>query len=502
MSKYLRYVIENVSPLRISDNSTSQSGQTISLKHIPGTTVRGYIINKLSTSDMFEDVQKQILFSDKVRFLNAYLTDSEHELLPSPKGFYENKDPKDNSLENVLIDGDISGENKRAGLGRYCYYNGNCIYYYNIETESDMRIKIGSKKEQDIFRNECIKSGYRFTGYIAFDDETILEDIKNVLQGDIYLGSGRSQGLGKCKVLKTDIINNVPFTEYAVKENVKEECYLMLISHGAMRDANGVFCGIDLQALEQKLEVENLKIEFASTSIVNIDGYNRIYKSKTPSVPMYEQGSVFKLKFDGEIQVGKMIDLMNRGIGVRRNEGFGRILFFNNYQELNIKRKCEINEYSNNTEGIEKYSDDEKTIRSVAANYYRMLINRKIREKILEGTNSNGLAGSQVGNIQSLLEQNKYNPERCIKIIEDYFKHALETEERKNKLKEKKSVNNFGKHIQNILEMPLNNILGIESISEIMGISTDKLLDEKDEKILKINYLLDLIKYEKKGKEE
>ena len=131
-----------------------------------------------------------------------------------------------------------------------------------------------------------------------------------------------------------------------------------------------------------------------------------------------------------------------------------------------------------------------------------MLINRKIREKILEGTNSNGLAGSQVGNIQSLLEQNKYNPERCIKIIEDYFKHALETEERKNKLKEKKSVNNFGKHIQNILEMPLNNILGIESISEIMGISTDKLLDEKDEKILKINYLLDLIKYEKKGKEE
>lgn len=501
MSKYLKYIIENISPLRISDNSTSQSGQSISLKHIPGTTIRGYIINKMSERDTFENLEKKILFSNKVRFLNAYLTTDKYELLPSPKGFYENKDPNDNSLKSVLRDGDTEGK-KRAGLGRYCYFEKDCIYYYNLETESDMRIRIGSKKEQGIFRNECIKSGYKFTGYIAFDDETILEDIKGILQEDIYLGSGRSQGLGRCSVLKTEIVDNIPFIEYAVKNNVKEECYLMLISHGTMRDVNGVFCGIDLCTLEHELGVKNLRIETASTSIVNINGYNRIYRSKTPSVPMYEQGSVFRLKFDGEIQIDKMLALMNNGIGVRRNEGFGRILFLNGYEELSIKQKCDIKENDKIFHKVEKYSDDEKTLRTVAANYYHMLIERKIKEKVLDGTNSKGLAGSQVGSVQSLLEKNKYNPDICIETIDKYFSHALNKEKNKNIHNEKKSIEDFAKYIQFILESPLKSILDLEDISEIMGISVSELLEEKDEKIIKINYLLNLIKYEKKGKED
>lgn len=501
MSKYLRYIIENVSPLRISDNSTSQSGQTISLKHIPGTTIRGYVINKLSERDTFESLEKKILFSNKVRFLNAYLTADKHELLPSPKGFYENKDPNDNSLKNVLRDENIDGK-KRAGLGRYCYFQKNCICYYNLETESDMRIRIGAKKEQGIFRNECIKSGYKFTGYIAFDDETILEEIKGILQGYIYLGNGRSQGLGRCSVLKTEIVDDIPFIEYAVKKNVKDECYLMLISHGTMRDVNGAFCGIDLCILEQELGVKNLKIETASTSIVNINGYNRVYRSKTPSVPMYEQGSVFRLKFDGEIQINKMLDLMNRGIGVRRNEGFGRILFLSDYQELNIKQKCDIEENNKIFDKVEKYSDDEKTLRTVAANYYRMLIERKIKEKILNGTNSKGLAESQIGSVQSILEKNKYNPDKCMEAIDKYFIHALDKEKNKNIHNEKSSIEDFAKYIRFILESPLKSILGLDDISEVMGIPVSELIEKKDEEIIKINYLINLIKYEKKGKED
>lgn len=502
MSKYLKYIIENVSPLRISDNSTSQSGQTVSLKHIPGTTVRGYIINKLSEKSSFESVEKKILFSDKIRFLNAYLTSSEQELMPSPKGFYENKDPKDNSLQNVLENGDIHDGYKRAGLGRYCYFEKDCIYYYNIETESDMRIRIGSKKEQGIFRNESIKSGYRFTGYIAFDDESILEEVKNLFQGEIYLGNGRSQGLGRCKVLKTEIVKDIPFVKYAVKENVKNDCYVMLLSHGTMRDSNGVLCGIDLYKLEQKLGVGNLKIEYASTSIVNINGYNRTYKSKIPSVPMYEQGSVFRLKFDGELKVDKMINLMNQGIGIRRNEGFGRIIFLSGYLNINKKQKCEIEQTDNISDKSDKYSDDEKTIKTIAANYYRILIDRKIKEKVLEGTNSKGLAVSQIGNVQSILEKSKYNPEQCMESIDGYIKNGLGKEENKKIQKEKESIEKFAKYIQDILKAPLNSILGLNDISDIMGVSVSELLSEKEENMLKIKYLLNLIKYEKKGKEE
>ena len=40
MAKYLRYVIKTVEPIRISDDSMSQSGQTDTLRYIPGTTIR------------------------------------------------------------------------------------------------------------------------------------------------------------------------------------------------------------------------------------------------------------------------------------------------------------------------------------------------------------------------------------------------------------------------------------------------------------------------------
>ena len=45
--KYIRYIVKNDEPLRIADDSTSQNGQTVTLRYIPGTTIRGYIVNQL-----------------------------------------------------------------------------------------------------------------------------------------------------------------------------------------------------------------------------------------------------------------------------------------------------------------------------------------------------------------------------------------------------------------------------------------------------------------------
>ena len=99
MAEYLRYVLKNIEPLRIADDSTSQNGQTVTLRYIPGTTIRG----------------------DK-------------ELFPSPKGFYEDKTTTvgKKKLENVVVNGELTSGNKRASLGRFCYLDGDCIHYYFI----------------------------------------------------------------------------------------------------------------------------------------------------------------------------------------------------------------------------------------------------------------------------------------------------------------------------------------------------------------------------------
>ncbi len=75
MTSYIRYIIENIEPVRIADDSMSQSGQTSTLRHIPGSSIRGLIINKLAekmTEAEFDNIKTSFL-SDSVRFLNAYL---------------------------------------------------------------------------------------------------------------------------------------------------------------------------------------------------------------------------------------------------------------------------------------------------------------------------------------------------------------------------------------------------------------------------------------------
>ena len=179
--EYIKYIIRNKEPLRIADDSTSQSGQTVTLRYIPGTTMRGYIINKMAPSSDFEQLKEE-LFSEQVKYLNAYLCVKEKNneknsrvrfktLVPSPKGFYENKKEVDGKkqIENVVINGAFTGGYKRASLGRYCYIQDNCVYYYNVSTASDMKIKIDQKgtEEQSVFRNEYIEKNHYFTGFIA-----------------------------------------------------------------------------------------------------------------------------------------------------------------------------------------------------------------------------------------------------------------------------------------------------------------------------------------------
>ena len=121
------------------------------------TMARSYPANALSREDDFEEIKKK-LFSLDVRYLNAYLFDGERELIPSPKGFYEDKSLTEGKkeIENVVLNGTFTEGNKRAGLGRYCYIEEDCIYYYNVDTDSDMKIKINlqEKEKKNVFRNE------------------------------------------------------------------------------------------------------------------------------------------------------------------------------------------------------------------------------------------------------------------------------------------------------------------------------------------------------------
>lgn len=513
MTNYIKIVMKNTEPIRIADDSTSQRGQTTTLRYIPGTTIRGLVINALAKEADFEQIKAK-LFSYKVRYLNAFIGNAKEEFLPSPKGFYENKVQAEGKkeIQNVVINGNFEDGYKRAALGRYCRIERDCIYYYNVETSSDMKIKINIQdgEKQNVFRNEYISAGHIFTGYIAVEDKILGDRILNIFQDEIILGNARSAGFGKCRILECKYENRIPYEKYFPQRDLENSCYMMLVSNTAMRNELGEISGFTeetLKSIEKKMGVKNLQIAHCATSAVNVKGYNRIWGTKIPSVTMYEQGSVFHLKFEGTLKTEKMRELADCGIGIRKNEGFGRIIFLDQYENVKYKLAEEYFTTDVPKEPVGNLTkEDKEVLHIVARTYYRNIIERKTEKFIVDAVEKESFwdertSSSQLGNLDALITANRYNPDDAEKTIREYIAHADGKEKNNNRQKQHNSLKKTGEFIENIFRTDLDEIVEFKSKEEgkIMGIPKAELFSEKELKKMKLSLLVNLIRFRNKG---
>lgn len=498
--KYLRVEIKNIEPLSISDDSTSQSGQVCCCRYIPGATLRGYVISSISNNADFFNKHKETLFKD-ICFMNGYpvfhINGKDTISIPALKGFYEDKKANGN-IQNVVIDGKFDEGMKRASLGRFCVISDNEIRYSSIETGSSMKIKIGEKKEdQEVFRNEYITPGYTFESFVAIKDGIVDELVRAVRHcfenGHVILGNGRSQGFGKCVVKVSDCTLPEIF-DYALKRDYSEgHVYMILLSNTVMRDRKGEYCGINIEYLKKVLGADTLEIEHCATTKVIVCGYNSTLGIKMPTVPMYEQGSVFKLRFSGTLSGEKMMSVYHNGIGERTVEGFGRVLFLGKtYEQLNSKAETELQTviYDND---VTKTEEDERVIKVIAANYYRRIIRDEIQKSIIDKPKLR-ITKSQAGNVLSILEKNRYNPD-VDDVINKYFEHAELKEGRQSVHKERVSIKRFSQEVTTILMSEgIAEYLSIDK-GTIMGVKTSDLISSNENKQMIVAYVIELLKH-------
>ena len=570
MAEYLRYVIKTIEPVRIADDSTSQSGQANTLRYIPGTTIRGLIINALAKEKDFEEI-REALFSTKISYLNAYPMFGEKELVPSPKGFYENKVMVEGKkeIQNVVIAGEFKEGFKRAGLGRYAYIEKDCIYYQNVETGSDMKIKINLEagEKQNVFRNEYIVPGQVFCGYIKINDGTLKDRIEHVFFEDseknhyrmFQVGNARSTGFGKCKILECCYVSKLPYEEYLPIEALQNSCYMMLLSNMAMRKETGELCGLDEKQLGNLFGVTDLKIEHCATSTVTVRGYNRIWQTKVPSVVMFEQGSVFHLKFQGTISLEKQNELCHNGIGIHKNEGCGRILFLKDYENVHYKLEaskadktnveddetekkvyqqefykndrqkmdcasdglkqavCPRESYKNKNyvngktvqkgyeqEVCQKHKEDTEVLKLVAKQYYVMRLQKQIEQFIVEDKISYGtVSSSQLNQLYAIAGAYQYCPEEAKYAIKQYLDHASERESGSQIQKVRASFSELQRFVERLFSTEIEQTLGMTSKEVIMGIPKKELLTKEEQERWKLKLLVEWIRYQnKKGTKE
>lgn len=506
--QYLKVTFTNIEPFRIADDSTGQSGQTASLRYIPGTSIRGLVINALSFEPDFPDIKKE-LFSDKTRFLNGYITNDGRDLIPSPKGFYEGK-TGDGKLANAVAGEVIKDGMKRAALGSFCSVEGDVLSYYNVSLGSDTRNKImieSPDEKQNVFRYEYVMPGYSFCAYVCSDNRSLLERISGTFEDEFIIGNARSAGLGKCRLINKMITDATPYDEYSVKEDAKGHIYMMLLSDMTMRNLYGEYCGIDIDELGKRLDADELRIENCSTSTVNIRGYNRKIGAKSASVTMYEKGSVFKLCFSGNIEIDKLRQLQDSGLGVRKSEGFGRVIFLDAYERIASKSEGKLKTRSVDSET--RYEEDERVISSIAKNYYKKQIEKALIKTVadnplkrLRGEGGGTFISSQVGALEARIISNKYDYNAAVSSLNEYYDHALEKEESKKVHKETNSIRSLKEFVFNVRDSALEDLLGMAHKDKIMGIAADVLLTEEEEGRYKLRFLLDAIHYDNRKEDK
>lgn len=345
-AKYIHYRIRNEAPVIITHLSKSGDNNYETRDYIPGSAIRGMVIESIISDDSeYFEHNKIKLLSDDIRFLNAFPNPEPDKLaaLPSIKGFYEDKNGS--NFTSVIVNSDFKPGLKRAKLGSFCAVDnyGN-IKYWNADTDGVMRIKRNIDEDSLPFRTRCLSPGQVFDGFIVLKDASMASAIMKAFNKTLWIGADRYEGFGKCIVEKCESVDIMPVEKeygFSVKRPVKSDSICMLaVSAFTMLNCKGEPCGIDTEELAEKLGAGSVEIESCSTSVSEYGSYNRTWGCRTSAVKMYDQGSIFKLKLDKVLSDTAGIEkIQKEGLGIRKNEGFGQVVFFDPSLLENLKKK-------------------------------------------------------------------------------------------------------------------------------------------------------------------
>lgn len=493
MSRYLKIALNNLDPIRIADDRTSQHGQTDTLRYIPGSALRGYVMSELAQKkDLFE-IWKPAFFNGQIRFFNAYLTVDGKELIPSLKGFYEDKTActGKKKIQNVIKD-DVEPGFKRASLGSYCYIEGDCICYTGVALSEDININNGravkktrpDEDNRNIYRSQYICKGQQFTGYVALCGEVdpeLASAVEKLLNGSVRIGNRRSGGYGTCQAECLELTETIPYASVRTQKNGKE-FDLVLLSNLVMRSEAGELCGLNLEELAECLGCEKLELQRCATSTAQVYGYNRIWHGTIPSANMYEAGSVFRLEADREIPEEAFRRVEETGLGIRTAEGFGQVAFLADLDRIINKQPMEYDNKSDKTIQTSTNSGKHATedCYLAARGLLQHRIERGMERYIVEHVNElKGISSSQLGVIASMGILWQYTPEKAEQQLGSFVAHSEEKTEHYKKQDPKKKPDSFHNYLNKIRGSELYELLGI-SKEPIMGIPVEQLLDRNE----------------------
>lgn len=421
-------------PLRVTDSRASYENSIATRSFIEGSMIRGYVCGQLAQDDpaFFAAHKKRLLCG--TRFLNALPLCQGEAGIPSIRGYYEQKNDATQTITHILRVAEPPAKSKRAGLGSVCRMADGVLSYWSADIGSSQRIHLRDGETTLMFQNDYLCAGQEFEGYIYEPDAALRSRIAACLCGTFWLGAAQHTGYGQCRCTQICAVDKPACQQQAaLADEPGTELYMLLLSPLALRNKRGEICGLSPALLGELLGVEVTQLDSA-TALTERGGYNRTWGCALPSLPLYDSGSLFAITTRTPASRAVLERLMREGIGLRRNEGFGQVLFLRDLPSTMSKQN----------------QRDHQNEAALAAHV-------RLRHRKIEWLKANkhifdSVSRSQAGNIQTALSRRDW---------ENELRLFLQKNAQDRGARHGSKFEQVERFIQNLLDRPLSETLGV-----------------------------------------
>ncbi len=334
--KQLKVRIKLEAPVIIS-LASGDSTMTQTLSYIPGSTVLGLLANLYIRQHGLYGFNRLFMMGG-LRFLNLYPFVNGEACIPCPQNLWKSKRIEkagESSLHNVFrIKTNLELKKNSSFVWRRVFSAGKTELHEpqkQLAFHHERNYQKGISEESVVFTYEALAPGNEFCGYIVGAEED-LKLVKALLdnQSHLRLGKSKTAQYGRCDLVESEI-EELPEAKDAGN-------YLLLCSDAIFYNEEGTSCA-DKELLAKILGV---KIEDAYTESGRHETAVSILKAKRPSEYTIKAGSIFKLEKLPENHQ----NIQRYGIGERRWEGFGEVMFVEagrDHYHIDVPERAAVN---------------------------------------------------------------------------------------------------------------------------------------------------------------
>lgn len=341
------YRITTLSPALFVMN-VGDTNMVATREYIPGSVVMGIFAgefikkNSLGSNAHTNSTFYQWFLKGDVRFTNAYIVSQDErgnfqKYFFIPLSIKHQKDDENTFYDLFFPDEDTVRQHVyKVGFGRM---EGNILYRQQVKKSLNFHHQRdpekGTVKEGMIFNYESMDAHQTFEGNILGSCEA-LKDILALFPKEqvAYIGRSRNAQYGK---IRFEFISKEPedfdseidgFTANTL-EIENGEISLTLLSNTIIYNDNGLST-TEVKELERlfKNELGNtVAVKKAFIKADEVENFVSVWRLRKPSEVCFKAGSCFLLEGILPEHKEKLLELQRNGIGERRGEGFGRIIF-------------------------------------------------------------------------------------------------------------------------------------------------------------------------------